>query len=178
VAEADGNRTRQNRVATVLTGFEVRARHQRSKRFRRIFEHTALRSLDARAAAAELEGTPTEQGDAMSDAVIAVHFKDMPVREGVRSSVEDRCRALAGEFPELTHVEVTLAPDGSGHSASGRVTGKSTVLASHALAPEPGHAADKLLDTLRHQLRRQHDKRIFAQRRVAQKVNPKRRSSQ
>jgi ribosome-associated translation inhibitor RaiA len=113
----------------------------------------------------------------MPDAVIAVHFKDMPVQEGVRTYVEDRCRALAEEFPELTHLDVTLSPDGGGHSASGRVTGKGTELACHADAPETGHAADKLLDTLRHQLRRSHDKRIFGQRRVAQRENPKRRSS-
>ena len=110
----------------------------------------------------------------MSDAVIAVHFKDMPVDDEVRDSVEDRCRALAEEFPELTHVEVTLTPDGTGHAASGRVTGKSTQLASHAAAVAPGHAADRLLDTLRQQLRRSHDKRIFARRRAAQKENPKR----
>jgi len=110
----------------------------------------------------------------MSNAVIAVNFKDMPVQDGVRDLVEERCRALAQEFPELTHVEVTLAPDGSGHSASGRVTGKSTALATHAGAPEPGHAADRLLDTLRHQLRRSHDKRLFGRRRAAQRENPKR----
>ena len=111
----------------------------------------------------------------MSDAVIAVNFKDMPVQDEVRDAVELRCRALAEEFPELTHVEVTLAPDGSGHSASGRVTGRQTELATHAAAPEPGHAADRLLDTLRQQLRRSHDKRIFARRREAQRENPKRR---
>jgi ribosome-associated translation inhibitor RaiA len=110
----------------------------------------------------------------MSDAVIAVNFKDMPVHGAVRELVEERCRALAEEFPELTHVEVTLAPDGSGHSASGRVTGRSTALATHAVAPEPGHAADRLLDTLRHQLRRSHDKRLFGRRRTAQRKNPKR----
>jgi ribosome-associated translation inhibitor RaiA len=110
----------------------------------------------------------------MSNAVIAVHFKDMPVDEDVRDDVEDRCRALAEEFPELTHVEVTLTPDGSGHSASGRVTGRSTELATHAAAGQPGHAADRLLDTLRHQLRRSHDKRIFSRRRAAQLENPKR----
>jgi ribosome-associated translation inhibitor RaiA len=111
----------------------------------------------------------------MSDAVIAVNFKDMPVQDEVRDAVAQRCQALAEEFPELTHVEVTLAPDGSGHSASGRVTGRKTELATHAAAPELGHAADRLLDTLRHQLRRSHDKRIFARRRAAQRENPKRR---
>lgn len=110
----------------------------------------------------------------MSNAVIAVHFKDMPVNGDVRDAVEERCRALTDEFPELTHVEVTLTPDGVGHHASGRVTGKKTELATHAMATEPGHAADQLLDTLRHQLRRLHDKRIFARRRTAQRENPKR----
>lgn len=114
----------------------------------------------------------------MSNAVIAVHFKDMPVREGVREEVEERCRALAEEFPELTHVEVTLAPDGAGHHASGRVTGRATDLATHAIAPQPGHAADRLLDTLRHQLRRSHDKRIFGRRRDAQLHHPKRMETQ
>lgn len=110
----------------------------------------------------------------MSEAVIAVHFKDMAVDGEVRDAVEDRCRALADEFPELTHVEVTLTPDGVGHAASGRVTGRATELATHAAAPEPGQAADRLLDTLRQQLRRSHDKRIFSRRRAAQRDNPKR----
>jgi ribosome-associated translation inhibitor RaiA len=110
----------------------------------------------------------------MSDAVIAVHFKDMPVDGDVREAIEARCRALADEFPEVTHVEVTLTPDGVGHHASGRVTGRKTELATHAMANEPGHAADQLLDTLRHQLRRSHDKRIFSRRRAAQRENPKR----
>ena len=110
----------------------------------------------------------------MPSAVIAVHFKDMSVDEDVRSAVEDRCQALADEFPELTHVEVTLTPDGTGHAASGRVTGRSTELATHSAAPQAGHAADRLLDTLRQQLRRSHDKRVFAHRREAQRRNPKR----
>jgi ribosome-associated translation inhibitor RaiA len=110
----------------------------------------------------------------MSNPVIAVNFKDMPVDENVREDVEGRCRALAEEFPELTHVEVTLTPDGVGFASSGRVTGKSTEVASHTAGGEPGHAADRLLDTLRHQLRRSHDKRIFARRRAAQLQNPKR----
>ena len=110
----------------------------------------------------------------MPNAVIAVHFKDMAVNEDVRDAVEDRCRALAEEFPELTHVEITLTPDGTGHAASGRVTGRSTELATHTAAPALGHAADRLLDTLRAQLRRSHDKRVYSRRRAAQRENPKR----
>jgi ribosome-associated translation inhibitor RaiA len=110
----------------------------------------------------------------MPDAVIFVSFKDMPTDEELREAVEARCRTLAGEFPELTQVEVTITPDGTGHSATGHVNGKSTRLATHAIAVEPGHAADQLLDTLRQQLRRAHDKRIFSRRREAQQRNPKR----
>ncbi|MEN8162112.1 MAG: HPF/RaiA family ribosome-associated protein [Myxococcota bacterium] len=110
----------------------------------------------------------------MSDAVIAVSFKDMPIDEELRNRVEERCRTLSGEFPELTHLEVTLTPDGGGHSASGHVSGKSTQLATHAAAGEAAHAADQLLDTLRQQLRKAHDKRIFTRRRGAQRNNPKR----
>jgi ribosome-associated translation inhibitor RaiA len=103
----------------------------------------------------------------MSDAVVAVHFKDMSVIETVRELVERRCAELAEEFPELTHVHVTLTPDGRGHHASLHATGRSTEIASHAQAREPGHAAHQVLDTVRHQLRRIHDKRRFSQRRRA-----------
>lgn len=103
----------------------------------------------------------------MSDAVVAVHFKDMSVNEAVRALVEGRCAVLTDEFPELTHVHVTLSPDGRGHHASAHATGKSTEIASHAQAPEPGHAADRVLDKLRHQLRKVHEKHIFEHRRRA-----------
>ncbi len=103
----------------------------------------------------------------MSEAVVAVHFKDMAVVEELRSHLERRCRELADEFPELTHVDVTLSPDGTGHHASARASGRRTELASHAQAPALGRAADKALDQLRHQLRRGHDKRVFSLRRRA-----------
>ena len=110
----------------------------------------------------------------MPNAVIAVSFKDMATDEELRQQLEERCRTLAGEFPEVTHVEVTITPDGTGHSATGHVSGKSTRLATHATAVEPGHAADQLLDTLRQQLRRAHEKRLFSPPRDAQQRNPKR----
>jgi ribosome-associated translation inhibitor RaiA len=110
----------------------------------------------------------------MSNAVVVVSFKDMATDEELREELASRCDGLAGEFPEITHVEVTLTPDGVGHTAHGHVTGKSTRLATHSSAVEPGRAADQLLDTLRQQLRRAHDKRIFSHRREAQQQNPKR----
>jgi ribosome-associated translation inhibitor RaiA len=108
----------------------------------------------------------------MSDAVVAVHFKDMSVIDSLREVVETRCADLADEFPELTHLHVTLSPDGCGHHASLHATGRHTEVASHAQAPEPGHAADRVLDQVRHQLRRTHEKRIYAQRRRGRAREP------
>jgi ribosome-associated translation inhibitor RaiA len=102
-------------------------------------------------------------------AVVAVHFKDMDHDDEIRNEVEERCQGLAAEFPELTHLEVTLSTDRAGHAASAHGTGKQTVLASHATGAEPRHAVDRLLTKLRHQLRRAHEKRIFARRRTAAK---------
>ena len=46
----------------------------------------------------------------MSDGtVVAISFKDIEPDEAVRERAEKRCRALAEEFPEPTHIEVTLA---------------------------------------------------------------------
>jgi ribosome-associated translation inhibitor RaiA len=107
------------------------------------------------------------------DVALAIHWT-LEADESLRDQVEQRCRTLAREFPEITHLDVTLSEEGAGYAASGHVTGKGTEVAGHATAPEPELAAEKLLDTLRLRLRRTHDKRIFTRRREAQKKNPKR----
>lgn len=111
----------------------------------------------------------------MASAVM-ISFKDMDPIERVREALDGRCRALGAEFPEVTRIEVTISPDGVGHLAHGHVTGSHTEVAGHAQAGEPGQAADKLLDTLERQLRKLHDKKIFARRREAQKNARRRRS--
>ena len=108
-------------------------------------------------------------------ASVVISFKDIDVSERVRGLVEDRCNALAEEFPETTHFEVTLSPNGAGHSAHGHVTGRDTDLAVHGEAEQLGHAADKLLDTLEKRLRKIHDKKIFSRRRASQREAKKRR---
>lgn len=110
----------------------------------------------------------------MSDAIVDIHFRDMPVDEKLRAELQKRCAALAREFPELTHLELSLAPDGGGHAATGHASGKATQVASHASGAEPGPCAERLLDKLRQQLRRHHDKRIFSHRREAQQHHPRR----
>jgi ribosome-associated translation inhibitor RaiA len=111
----------------------------------------------------------------MSDGtVVTISFKDMDPDEDVRERAAARCRALAEEFPEPTHLEVTLAQERTGFSAHAHATGK-TVLAASATAPELTLAADRALEKLGKELRRAHDKRIFAHRREAMRENPKRR---
>ena len=105
----------------------------------------------------------------MSQAVVAIHFRDEEIEEEVREVMEKRCRHLADEFPEVTRLEVTLSPDGVGHAASGHAVGKSTEVATHAQGDEPRSALDRVLHKMRHQLRRTHDKRIFARRRTARR---------
>lgn len=110
----------------------------------------------------------------MADPNVLVSFKDVKPSEKVRELVEARCARLAAEFPETTKLEITLEPDGPGFQAHGHVTGRDTEVATHAAGHQMGEAADKLLDKLARALRRTHDKRIFKDRRAAQKADLKR----
>jgi ribosome-associated translation inhibitor RaiA len=109
---------------------------------------------------------------------VVIHLKDAQVgeelREKLRAAIEERCRALAEEFHEVARLEVTVLGNGGAFEAHGHVTGKGTDVGTHARASEPGPAADQLLDKIERQLRRVHDKRIFSQRREAQRDPPKR----
>ena len=110
----------------------------------------------------------------MAKALVALHFKEMEVPDALRRRLEERCQSMVEEFPELTHLEVSLGPDGLGHEASAHATGKQTDAASHASGDEPLHAADQVLNKLAHHLRREHDKRIFGRRRDARQHHPRR----
>ncbi len=118
-----------------------------------------------------------EGGTVSTKPTVVISFKDISVNDSVREALEAGCQRLAGEFPETTRFELTLAPDGGGHTAHAHVTGRSTEVAAHAEAVEIGEAADRLLDKLERQLRRVHDKRLFSPRRNAQRENPKRKPS-
>jgi ribosome-associated translation inhibitor RaiA len=108
------------------------------------------------------------------ETVVAISFKDLDADEDVRQRAEKRCRDLAEEFDEPTHIELTLAEDGAAFSAHAHATGR-VELAASATAPELALAADRALDKLGKALRRAHDKRLFSRRREAMKQNPKRR---
>lgn len=108
---------------------------------------------------------------------VVLHLKEVATADDlVREAIEKRCNLLAEEFHEITRVEVSLEIDGAGVTAHAHVTGKNVDAGTHASAAEPGPAADLALDKVERQLRKVHDKRIFAQRREAQKDPPKRKA--
>jgi ribosome-associated translation inhibitor RaiA len=107
------------------------------------------------------------------DPIVVISFKDLDADDDVRERVDARCRALREEFPETTRFEMTLAPDGSGHTAHVHVSGRRIHLDAHGNAIELELAAERALDKAHAQLRTVHDKRIFARRREARKASPK-----
>jgi len=107
------------------------------------------------------------------DPIVVISFKDLESDEEVRERIDARCRALREEFPETARFEMTLAPDGSGHTAHVRVSGRDTHLDAHGTAIELELAAEKALAKAHGQLRTVHDKRIFTRRREARKASPK-----
>lgn len=109
-------------------------------------------------------------------ATVVISFKDIESDEKVRREVQERCDALAGEFPETTRFEFILSSDGINQTAHGHVTGSHTEVAGQAEAPEMAQAADKVLHALERQLRRLHDKKIFSQRREAQRASERRKA--
>lgn len=103
----------------------------------------------------------------VQDADVIVRFKDFANNNEVREILETRCRHLAQEFPETSHFELTLSLDNTEVSAHAHVTGKRTQAASHAMSNDMRQAGEIALDKLERELRRDHDKRIFAPRRDA-----------
>jgi ribosomal subunit interface protein len=108
---------------------------------------------------------------------VVTTFKDLPIDERVRDTIEKRCTQLAQDFPEVSRFEINLAEDGSGYAVHGHVTGKGRDLGAQAEASELAPAADLLLEKLARQLRKFHDKQIFTQRREAQRDPPKKKRS-
>jgi ribosomal subunit interface protein len=107
---------------------------------------------------------------------VVTHFKDLAVDDEVRDAIEKHCARLAQEFQEVMRFEFTLVENGSGFAANGHVTGKNRDLSAQADGPALRSAAERALDKIERQLRKIHDKRIFSQRREAQKAPPKRKN--
>lgn len=107
------------------------------------------------------------------DPIVVISFKDIEADDDARERIDARCRALHAAFPETARFEMTLAPDGAGHTAHLRIDGRDTHLDAHGAAIELELAAEQALDKAQSQLRTSHDKRIFTRRREARKASPK-----
>ena len=105
---------------------------------------------------------------------VVIHFREVEQDEPLRESIEKKAEGLGNEFPEVSKIEISIAPNGVGFIANGHVTGKGTDIATHAKASEFAPAVDSVFDKVERQLRKIHDKRIFAQRREAQRAPAKR----
>jgi ribosomal subunit interface protein len=106
---------------------------------------------------------------------VVIHFsKEIEQDEPLREFIHKKSEHLGSEFHEVSKIEISLAPNGAGFIANGHVTGKGTDLATQGKASELTPAVDAVFDKVERQLRKLHDKRIFAQRREAQRDPPKR----
>ena len=108
---------------------------------------------------------------------VVLHFRDLDIDDVIRETVQRRCDHLADEFHEVSRFELTISENGNGFTVHGHATGKNTDVATHAEAEVVRTASDQVLDKIERQLRKVHDKRIFSQRREAQRDPPKKRTT-
>ena len=96
-----------------------------------------------------------------------IHFHDVPHSESIRRNCERWAALLTEEFPETSKYEVTLSHSKGDHAAHVHVTGKDIDVAAAAEKRELSEAVTEGFERLRRQLRKHHDKQIFARRRNA-----------
>ncbi len=94
-----------------------------------------------------------------------IHFHDIPHSDAIRDECEQLATALREEFPEASKCEVTVTHAGEKHELHLHVTGKDIDVAAHAQARELRETVSEAFDRARRQLRKHHDKQIFARRR-------------
>jgi ribosomal subunit interface protein len=97
---------------------------------------------------------------------LRLNFHQIPPSDTLRTECEDRVRALQEEFPETTRFEVTVAHNGTEHEAHVHLTGKDVEFAAHARGQDVRASLEEALEKARRQLRKHHDKQIFARRRT------------
>jgi ribosomal subunit interface protein len=105
---------------------------------------------------------------------VVIHFREVEHDESLKESIEKHCQLLAKNFHEITRIEISLEKDTASFIAHGHVTGKGIDIATQAGASQLPPAVDLVFDKIERQLRKIHDKRIFGQRREAQRDPPKR----
>jgi len=103
-------------------------------------------------------------------ASVLIHWRGIENEEAVHRHLAERCHHIAGEFPETHHYELSIEPDGPAVQCHGHVNGKGVRVAAHAEGLQtPRHAAASVLAKLERELRKEHDKKIFTQRRKARR---------
>ena len=105
---------------------------------------------------------------------VVIHFKEVEHDEPLKDSIEKQCQLLADNFHEITRIEVSLEESAAGFTAHGHMTGKGIDVATQSEASQLAPAVDLVFDKIERQMRKIHDKRIFSQRREAQRDPPKR----
>ena len=106
---------------------------------------------------------------------VKTHWRNLPPEETTDQYLERRCDHLMAEFPEAESFEISLNAEGKKVECHAHVDGKRTRLAAHSSGAQSSRqAAEDVLDKLEREMRKDHDKRIFGQRRKAQKAQTKR----
>ena len=102
-----------------------------------------------------------------------IYFQDVPHSERVRDECEELTTGLLQEFPESSKYEVTISQSRSDYEAHLHVTGKDLSVNSKAKGKEMRDTVVEAFDKAQRQLRKHHDKVIFARRRESQKTSNK-----
>ena len=106
---------------------------------------------------------------------IKVHWRDLRTDAETDEYLESRCDHLMEEFQEADSFEISFQREGQDIECHAHVDGKRTRLAAHSTGAHTSkQAAENALDKLEREMRKDHDKRIFGNRRKAQKAQPKR----
>jgi len=98
-----------------------------------------------------------------------IHFHDVPHSDEIKQECERLVDSLQQEFPETSKFEVSLNHTGEEHETHMHVTGKDLEVAAKANGRELRDSIAEAFERLRRQLRKHHDKQIFARRRGAQR---------
>ena len=106
---------------------------------------------------------------AETPATVTIHFRDLERDDDTLEALERRCQDLSSTFPETTHYELSLSSETVAITANGHVRGKGIDFAASASSSDARVSAERVLDKLERELRREHDKRIFGHRREARR---------
>ena len=99
-----------------------------------------------------------------------IHFHDVPHSAEIKQEFERLAATLREEFPEISKLKVSLNQSRAELETHLHVTGKDLELAAQANSHEPRISLQEAFERVRRQLRKHHDKVIYARRREAQRT--------